>query len=298
MEGSNFRPTQALLDSLRQRPLKITVVNCLGGSGSTSLIYRVINNEFIPATIATASITAHPALNFVMYLTQVRAAAACGASSPYCATPITPTLSYPTPSPSPRATTTTTPAPTDEATLGPKGWGSTLLSYALRPFYNLANNSREALLYPGPLKTPLSLVDVSGQDGYQRNHRLFAECSDAMIFTLDATRRDDVHAADWNAEERALVQRLLDYIEDEQSALLLFVNKMDRQDARTVREVVGALGLDRPLERSRQYPQGAVPRWLAMGCSAKTGEGVQEGMEWIVGYALEKRARTDAMNKT
>jgi len=28
-----------------------------------------------------------------------------------------------------------------------------------------------------------------------------------------------------------------------------------------------------------------------MGCSAKTGEGIQEGMEWIVGYALEKRAR-------
>lgn len=92
----------------------------------------------------------------------------------------------------------------------------------------------------------MSLVDVSGQDGHQQSHCYFSEYSDAMIFTLDVTRRDHV---DWNEQERMLIERLLDFIEDVDSALLLFVNKMDRPDAGAVCEVMISLRLDQALER-------------------------------------------------
>lgn len=254
----------------------ITVVNCLGTSGSTTIIYRVSENKFIPVTAPTTGAYGTHVPNFTMYLSQARTGMGPGNSS--FSYPVTSVASHP---------------PTSMASVL-WGWGSSLLSSMSRPFSFISDTT----LPRGPLKVPISLLDVSGQDGFQRSHPYFAEHSDAMIFTLDATRRHDVG---WNEDERTLIERLLNYTEEQGTALLFFVNKMDRQDARTVREVIISLRLDEQLQRYERLqsssPSFVPPRWLVMGCSAKTGEGIQEGMEWIVSYALEKRARTDAMKK-
>lgn len=60
MEGSSYKPTKGLLDSLQKRPLKITVVNFLGGSGSTAIIHRVSENDFIPNTVPTLGVNPIP----------------------------------------------------------------------------------------------------------------------------------------------------------------------------------------------------------------------------------------------
>jgi len=187
MEGSSYKPTKGLLDSLQKRPLKITVVNFLGGSGSTAIIHRVSENDFIPNTVPTLGVNPIPVPSHHHVPLSAQKAGMSGSSYSY---PVTSVAAHP-------------PATTASTLLA---WGSSLLSSITRPFYNPDNT-----LTQGPFKVPLSLVDVSGQDGFQRNHGYFAEHSDAMIFTLDATLRDE----GWNEDERTLIQRLLSYIEDQ-----------------------------------------------------------------------------------
>ncbi len=54
--------------------------------------------------------------------------------------------------------------------------------------------------------------------------------------------------------------------------LLIFANKQDLLNALPPNEI--AEGLHLPAIRDRQ--------WQIQPCSAKTGEGLQEGMEWLV----------------
>ena len=56
--------------------------------------------------------------------------------------------------------------------------------------------------------------------------------------------------------------------------LLIFANKQDLIHAASVAEITATLNLSGESCRDRI--------WEIKGCSAKTGEGLQDGMEWIV----------------
>ena len=62
--------------------------------------------------------------------------------------------------------------------------------------------------------------------------------------------------------------------------ILVFANKQDLLNAIAASEVSTALNLHTIRDR----------QWHIQSCSAKTGEGLQEGMEWIVKKMNEKKS--------
>lgn len=59
------------------------------------------------------------------------------------------------------------------------------------------------------------------------------------------------------------------------ASLLVFANKQDLAGAMSTREIAEVLDL-----KSQQF---ASRHWNIVGCSAVTGEGLAEGVDWIVG---------------
>ena len=68
--------------------------------------------------------------------------------------------------------------------------------------------------------------------------------------------------------------------------LLIFANKQDLMSALAPDEISEGLNLHTMRER----------QWQIQACSARTGEGLQEGMEWLVGMINKKsqNARSEA----
>jgi ADP-ribosylation factor-like protein 3 len=68
------------------------------------------------------------------------------------------------------------------------------------------------------------------------------------------------------------LQQLLDEEKLSHVPLLVMANKQDLMSAATPAEITAELGLNDLRERT----------WQILPCSAKTGDGLQEGMEWLV----------------
>ncbi len=90
--------------------------------------------------------------------------------------------------------------------------------------------------------------------------------TDAVILTVDATDRART------ALVRAELQHLLSADDLASAAILVFSNKQDLKDAMTVGELTDALGLQ--AVRSHE--------WHVQPCCALTGEGLHDGLAWIV----------------
>ena len=61
--------------------------------------------------------------------------------------------------------------------------------------------------------------------------------------------------------------------------LLIMANKQDLMNAMDPDEITDALSLNTLRERT----------WILLPCSAKTGEGLQDAMEWIVEQVNDKK---------
>jgi ADP-ribosylation factor-like protein 3 len=68
------------------------------------------------------------------------------------------------------------------------------------------------------------------------------------------------------------LQQLLDEEKLSHVPVLVFANKQDLMSALSPSEITTELGLNDLRDRT----------WQILPCSAKTGEGLQEGMEWVV----------------
>jgi len=73
-------------------------------------------------------------------------------------------------------------------------------------------------------------------------------------------------------ETQVELQQLLDEERLGHVPLLVMANKQDLLNALSPGEITQELGLNEIRERT----------WQILPCSAKTGEGLQDGMEWIV----------------
>ena len=97
-------------------------------------------------------------------------------------------------------------------------------------------------------------------------YRNYYDQTDALIYVIDSadTRR---------VEETGIeLQQLLDEERLSSIPLLIMANKQDLISALSPAELTEKLGLDAIRERI----------WQILPCSAKDGDGLQEGMEWIV----------------
>jgi ADP-ribosylation factor-like protein 3 len=112
----------------------------------------------------------------------------------------------------------------------------------------------------------LNVWDVGGQETIRTYWRDYFDHTDALVFVIDSADRRRL-------EESAMELRSL--LEDEKLAgipLLVFANKQDLVAAAPADEIAEQLALNSIRDR----------KWLIMASSAKTNEGLQDGMEWLV----------------
>jgi ADP-ribosylation factor-like protein 3 len=114
----------------------------------------------------------------------------------------------------------------------------------------------------------LNVWDLGGQRvirGYWQN---YYDHTDALLFVIDSSdRRRLVESAD----------QLKELIEDERLThipLIVFANKQDLLHALPAEEIAETLGLYAINNRV----------WTIQACSSKTGEGLNEGIEWLIKY--------------
>jgi len=109
--------------------------------------------------------------------------------------------------------------------------------------------------------------DLGGQDKIRSYWRCYYENTSAIIFVIDSSDRDRL------ATSRSELLTLLSEEELRGVPVLVFANKQDIEGALKPEEVSDQLGLagvetDRP--------------WSVRGSSALKGEGLEEGMDWLV----------------
>jgi ADP-ribosylation factor-like protein 1 len=108
--------------------------------------------------------------------------------------------------------------------------------------------------------------DLGGQTGIRPFWRCYFSDTDAIIYVVDSTDRERMGVA------KHELFALLDEEELKNSALLIYANKQDVAGAASVTEVASALGVNAIGNRT----------WTIVKSSAQTGEGLPEGMDWLV----------------
>ena len=117
-----------------------------------------------------------------------------------------------------------------------------------------------------PNSYKLNIWDVGGQRTLRPYWRNYYEKTDGLVWVVDAS--DLARLEDTRSELKALLQeeRLMG------ATLLVLANKQDIESALGGKQLEEALGLEGLAKR----------RWRVVPCSARTGEGLREGFEWVV----------------
>ncbi|KAG5508133.1 hypothetical protein JKF63_05385 [Porcisia hertigi] len=108
--------------------------------------------------------------------------------------------------------------------------------------------------------------DLGGQTGVRPYWRCYFSDTDAIIYVVDSTDRDRMGVA------KHELYSLLDEDELSKSLLLVFANKQDMPEAASDMEIADELGVSSIMNRT----------WTVVKSSAKTGDGLAEGMDWLV----------------
>lgn len=120
----------------------------------------------------------------------------------------------------------------------------------------------------------LNVWDIGGQRRIRPYWRNYFDHTDILIYVIDSA---DPKRFEETSEE------LLELLNEEKLAgvpLLVFANKQDLNGAASAAEISERLMLTRVRDRI----------WQIQACSAVTGEGVREGMEWVI-QSINSRKR-------
>ncbi|CAM9120683.1 unnamed protein product [Heterosigma akashiwo] len=117
----------------------------------------------------------------------------------------------------------------------------------------------------------LNVWDIGGQKMIRPYWRNYFDSCDALIYVIDSadTRRLE--------ETGVELSQLLEEDKLAEVPVLVFANKQDLMNAQSSDEISEQLNLSSIRDRV----------WQIQPASAKTGEGLQDGMEWIVGQINE-----------
>jgi ADP-ribosylation factor-like protein 3 len=131
----------------------------------------------------------------------------------------------------------------------------------------------------------LNVWDIGGQKSIRPYWRNYIDQTDALVrrlipfsqslfFTNFSPQIYVIDSADRRRMEETGVElkQLLDEERLANTPLLIFANKQDLMNALAPDEISGELALNEIRDRV----------WNILPCSAKTGEGLQDGMEWVV----------------
>ena len=116
----------------------------------------------------------------------------------------------------------------------------------------------------------MRIHDIGGQKSSWRLWPTFFDNAEIIIFVMDSSDRARLH------EVAAALKLLLSSGDLAGIPMLLWANKQDLLNSMTTTEIVQALDLQLIKDRSFQV----------VGCSARTLEGLSEGIDWISGVHL------------
>eukprot|EP01061_Rhynchopus_euleeides_P030179 TRINITY_DN50215_c0_g1_i1.p1 TRINITY_DN50215_c0_g1~~TRINITY_DN50215_c0_g1_i1.p1 ORF type:complete len:181 (+),score=80.51 TRINITY_DN50215_c0_g1_i1:284-826(+) len=117
----------------------------------------------------------------------------------------------------------------------------------------------------------LNMWDIGGQKAIRTYWKNYMDQTDCLIYVVDSS--DKKRMEETGCELNQLM-------EDESLAgvpVLVFANKQDLANALSAAEVSETLNLQAFRDR----------KWQIQGCSAKSGEGLEEGLTWTVKAATE-----------
>ena len=114
----------------------------------------------------------------------------------------------------------------------------------------------------------LNVWDVGGQKTIRAYWRNYFEKTDGLIWVVDSADRARLQIC------REELNGLLAQEKLAGASLLIFANKQDVRGALSADEIADVLGLDGENFQKRH--------WSIRGCSAVSGEGLVEGMDWLI----------------
>jgi len=121
------------------------------------------------------------------------------------------------------------------------------------------------------------ILDAGGIDqirpSWPEYYRGEAETAQAVIFVVDSSDRDSI------ARAKDELAKLLNEADLSNAVFLVFANKQDLPDAMTRAEVIEGLDL-------QSFPER---RWYVQHSCASTGEGLHEGLDWVVSMIEDQR---------
>ena len=121
----------------------------------------------------------------------------------------------------------------------------------------------------------LNVWDIGGQKSIRPYWRNYYNSTDAIIYVIDAADRRRM-------EETGIeLQQLLDEELLAGVPIVIFANKQDLINSLSPAEIIAGLNLHAIRDR----------QWQIIGCSAKSGEGLNDGVEFIIGELNEKNGR-------
>jgi len=112
----------------------------------------------------------------------------------------------------------------------------------------------------------LNVWDIGGQKAIRPYWQNYFGSTDALVYVIDSADRKRI-------EETG--QELNQLLEEEKLAgvpVLVFANKQDLLNAMPAKELAETLNLHNIRDR----------KWQIQACSAKTGDGLQEGITWVI----------------
>ncbi|KAJ5068237.1 adp-ribosylation factor 4b-related [Anaeramoeba ignava] len=121
-------------------------------------------------------------------------------------------------------------------------------------------------------KINFTVWDIGGQDKIRVLWKHYYRNSEGLIFVVDSQDKDRMKLA------HDELHKILGNEELHNASLLVLANKQDLPDAMNITEIAQALNLDSFKNRD----------WYIQSTSAKTGDGIYEGLEWLA-KSLKKK---------
>ncbi|KYQ89077.1 ARF-like protein [Tieghemostelium lacteum] len=118
----------------------------------------------------------------------------------------------------------------------------------------------------------LNIWDIGGQKALRSYWRNYYEENDAVIWVIDSS--DIRRIEDCKLE----LKKLLEEEKLAGASFLIFANKQDLDGSLTTDEISKNLDLE----------SLSTHHWTIKGCSAVTGKGLEEGIEWVVNDIISR----------
>ncbi|KAL1921521.1 uncharacterized protein VTP21DRAFT_11237 [Calcarisporiella thermophila] len=110
--------------------------------------------------------------------------------------------------------------------------------------------------------------DLGGQENLRSTWASYYVNTKAVIMVIDSTDQERLHLA------RSEFHKMIDHESLKNAVMLVFANKQDVKGALTAAQISEALNLTSL--KDRECP------WHIQACCGLTGEGLYEGLDWIV----------------